>query len=208
MLYFGNPCSDEIINWMGKGVLGLIDTPIQGKLGRVNQAHSVGSTWCADNGAFSRRWNSRDWWEWLTHPNQIKHQETCAFAVAPDVVGDARSTNLLAEEWLPKIQNLGYPTAYVAQDGLGVSESVPWGTFDVLFLGGSTEFKLGPVARSLVAEARDRGLGAHMGRVNSKKRLLYARDIGCTSADGTFLTFGPEINLHRVLVWLLALEGL
>jgi hypothetical protein len=41
----------------------------------------------------------------------------------------------------------------------------------------------------------------HCGRVNSWKRLAYAESIGCTSADGTYLTFGPEINLPKLLGW-------
>jgi hypothetical protein len=38
-----------------------------------------------------------------------------------------------------------------------------------------------------------------MGRVNSLKQLRYARDIGCASADGTFITFAPDTNLRRCL---------
>jgi hypothetical protein len=42
---------------------------------------------------------------------------------------------------------------------------VPWDAFDVLFLGGTTDWKLGPAAADLTAEARRRGLVVHMGRV-------------------------------------------
>lgn len=96
----------------------------------------------------------------------------------------------------------------MAQDGLTI-ETCPWGEFDVLFLGGSTEWKLGPEARELTAEARRRGLPVHMGRVNSFKRLAYAEAIGCTSADGTFLTFAPQENLRRLAGWFdkLAAQG-
>lgn len=44
----------------------------------------------------------------------------------------------------------------------------------------------------------------HMGRVNSKKRLDTARAMGCDSVDGTYLTFGPDTNLPRLLSWLAA----
>jgi hypothetical protein len=40
-----------------------------------------------------------------------------------------------------------------------------------------------------------------MGRVNSQKRFSYAQSIGCDSADGTFLAFGPTQNLPRLLSW-------
>ena len=78
---------------------------------------------------------------------------------------------------------------------------MPWDDFDVLFLGGDTAWKLGPAARQLAAEARQRGKGVHMGRVNSLKRYRYADAIGCTSADGTFLRFGPDIRLPELLSW-------
>lgn len=42
----------------------------------------------------------------------------------------------------------------------------------------------------------------HMGRVNSERRLRYADAIGCDSADGTYLAFGPDVNLPDVLAWL------
>ena len=41
-----------------------------------------------------------------------------------------------------------------------------------------------------------------MGRVNSERRYRYAADIGCDSADGTYLTFGPDQNLPRLMAWI------
>lgn len=45
-----------------------------------------------------------------------------------------------------------------------------------------------------------------MGRVNSFRRLRYAQDIGCNSADGTFLAFaaraGADMAVRRLLAWL------
>lgn len=41
-----------------------------------------------------------------------------------------------------------------------------------------------------------------MGRVNSEKRLRYAKFIGCDTADGTYLRHGPAKNLPNVLAWL------
>jgi hypothetical protein len=90
--------------------------------------------------------------------------------------------------------------AFVAQDGLE-SLTVPWDDFDVLFIGGTTEWKLGPQARALVADAKARGKWVHMGRVNSERRYRYAHAIGCDSVDGTYLTFGPDENLPKLLRW-------
>jgi hypothetical protein len=41
-----------------------------------------------------------------------------------------------------------------------------------------------------------------MGRVNSERRYRYAYAIGCDTADGTFLTFGPDTNIRRLRAWL------
>jgi hypothetical protein len=64
-----------------------------------------------------------------------------------------------------------------------------------------TEWKLGPAARALTDSAIAHGLPVHMGRVSSEKRYEYARALGCSSVDGTFLTFGPDRRLPEVLAW-------
>ena len=56
------------------------------------------------------------------------------------------------------------------------------------------------------AEAKRRGKHVHMGRVNSLTRLRYADHIGCDSADGTYLVFGPDVNLPKLLDWLTAVN--
>ena len=193
MLYFANPCTPKVQAAMLDGLLGYIDTPAQGN------ARPDGVVWCADNGCFGKGYpGSGAWWEWLER--NAPAADSCAFATAPDVVGDAAATLALSLPWLPKIRALGYPAALVAQDGLEALP-VPWDAFDVLFVGGSTEWKLGRHARRLIREARARGKWVHMGRVNSARRYRYADHIGCDSADGTYLTFGPDVNLPRLLSW-------
>lgn len=117
------------------------------------------------------------------------------------MVGDAAATLDRSAPWLPRIRALGYLVAYVAQDGIEDTPP-PWDLLDVVFIGGTDTFKLGPVARALVAEAKARGKGAHLGRCNSRRRWLYAEAIGCDSADGTFLRFGPITNLPRMFAWM------
>lgn len=192
MRYLANPCSPAVIGHMEAGALGFIATPAQGN------RRPPGVAWCADNGCFSDRWDETRWWSFLVA--NADAASDCLFAVAPDVVGNAEATLAKSEPWLPKIRALGYPAALVAQDGLE-DLPVPWASFDCLFIGGTTEWKLGPEARALVAEAKLHGKWVHMGRVNSERRWLYAEAIGCDSADGTFLTFGPDVNLPRLLAW-------
>lgn len=173
----------------------MIATPKQGN--RLPDA----VTWCADNGCYGKGYPGDDkWLAWLD-TYTAEQRERCLFATAPDVVGDAVATLARSAVWLPRIRALGYPAALVAQNGLE-SLDVPWDTFDVLFIGGDTAWKLGPDARVLVAEAKARGKWVHMGRVNSERRMRYADAIGCDSADGTYLAFGPDINLPAVLAWL------
>lgn len=191
MLYLANPCSDPLVlDAMRRRQIGYIDTPRQGNI------RPAGVLWCADNGAFSDTFDPGVWWSWLSRQDP----DGCMFAVAPDVVADAAATLARSAPWLSRIRDLGFPVAYVGQDGADVTPP-PWPAIDVLFLGGSTQWKLGPAARDLAADAHTRGIPVHMGRVNSERRWAYARQIGCSSADGTILTRGPAVNLRRVLSW-------
>jgi hypothetical protein len=131
----------------------------------------------------------------------------CLFAAAPDILGDAAATLRRSRYMLPLIREIaGLPAALVAQDGLEDLD-VPWEDFDVLFLGGSTGWKLGPAAAALTAEAHHRGKLVHMGRVNTRQRLRYAAHIGCDSADGTGMTRAPDKNLTQMLGWLREIHG-
>ena len=177
---------------MRDGLLGYIDTPAQGN------KRPEGVAWAADNGCFSDKWDEVKWWRFLN--DNAHHADTCLFAVAPDVVADAAATLVRSAPWLPRIRALGYPAAFVAQDGLEDLD-VPWESFDVLFIGGTTAWKLGRHARAIAAEAKARGKWVHMGRVNSQQRYRYAHMIGCDSVDGTFLTFGPDVLLPELLSW-------
>lgn len=199
MIYFGNPCgSSAVLGAMSRGKLGFIATPAQ------SNPRPAGVRWCADNGCFSDRY--RGDWEftvWLAGQRGI---DDCEFAVAPDVVGDAERTLARSRPLLTVIRGMGYRVALVAQDGLEQLR-IPWDRFDALFIGGSTEWKLGAGARAIAREASLRCKWVHMGRVNSRERLRYAATIGCDSADGTLLTFGPDLHIGRLLGWLKELNG-
>lgn len=190
--YFGNPSTPKVRGAMTAGLIDCIVTPKQGN--KIPE----GAWICADNGVYGKGYPGDDaWWAWL----QTLPAERCRFAVAPDVVGDAAATLERSAPWLSRIRSLGIPAAFVAQDGQE-SLPVPWDEFDVLFIGGSTEWKLGRHVRDLVREAKSHGKWVHMGRVNSERRMRYASAIGCDSADGTYLAFGPDVNLPDVLAWL------
>lgn len=193
MLYLATASTSQVRDAMATGLLGQLRQP--------NCGHTVvpGTRWAADNGAFSqtRTFDPDRWFRWLIG----QPTEGCIFAVVPDVVGDHSATLALWQHWAPVVRDLlGHRPAFVLQDGCG-PDDMPDDT-DCVFIGGSTDYKLGPIARSCVAEAKRRGWWVHMGRVNSLRRVRIAADWGCDSVDGTFLAFGPDVNLPRLLSWL------
>lgn len=193
MRFYANPCSsDAVIAAMIAGHIDYIDTPAQGN------RRPAGVAWIADNGCYSDKFDEAKWWNFLT--KNAYAAADCMFATAPDVVGDAAATLERSTPWLAKIRELGYPVAFVAQNGFADTD-VPWDSFQVLFLGGDDAFKLGPEGRAAVREAKARGKWVHCGRVNSEKRWRYMDAIGVDSCDGTFLRFGPDVNLPKLLAW-------
>lgn len=162
---------------------------------RMGQKPPEGQVWAADNGRFSAPQNYSDekYLEWLAR----MPAESCLFATAPDVVGNAGATLAMSNPMLRRIREAGYKVALVAQDGLeGMMEFILWDDIDCLFIGGTTKWKLGEGARVVAAEAKRRGKWVHMGRVNSLRRMRYAETIGCDSADGTVLKHDPNRAVH------------
>jgi hypothetical protein len=203
MIYLATPCTRLAREQMSSGVLGCIITPAQGN--RL----PPDAPWIADNGRGPGNSGQpgagypghRAYLQWLSRMS-AQGGGRCLFAVAPDVLEDAPGTIAASAPFVYRIRAwFGLPVAFVAQDGLERLD-IPWTWLDVLFIGGSTSWKLGPAARALAAEAKARGKHVHMGRVNSLRRLRYAAAIGCDSADGTFLSFGPDRRLPELLGWL------
>ena len=196
MLYLGTPSGPDVRAAMSAGLIGCMTTPAQGNV------IPDGAMYACDNGKFGKGWPGADaWYDWLERTVDRYSPDHCLWAVAPDVPFDAAGTLAESLPWLARIRALGIPAAFAAQDGCD-QLGVPWDDFDVLFLAGSTEWKTGPVAEALAREAKARGKGVHMGRVNSRRRLQTAEWFGCDSADGTYLAFGPDKNLARMRGWL------
>jgi hypothetical protein len=194
MIYFGNASGGATRDAMTTGELGMMATPAEGK------SPAFAKVWAADNGCFGKGYpGDAGYLAWLGKHSE--HAPRCMFATAPDVVGDAAATLERSAPFYAPIRALGYPVALVAQDGLTPGR-VPWADIDALFIGGSTDWKLGAAARLLITEAKARGLFVHIGRVNSHRRMRYAQFVGADSVDGTFLTFGPEKNLPKLRGWL------
>ncbi|MFE9812716.1 hypothetical protein [Streptomyces sp. NPDC005548] len=169
-------------------------TPAQGNL------IPPGTHYACDNGKFGKGWPGTDaWFAWLRATIQRYEPDLCLLAVAPDVPMDAAATLAESLPRLGRIRSLGIPVAFATQNGSEQDGLIPWNTIDVLFLAGSTEWKTSPAAHRLAQQAHARGLAVHIGRVNSRRRPRIAHAYGCTTANGTYLAFGPDTNLPRLL---------
>lgn len=192
MIYLSGGVADALY---GYDDIGFMLTPMMGNAPDLSR-----TLWGADTGCFAspHKFSLDTYLCWLQKRLPFAH--TCLFATAPDVVGDAAATLVRAYPVLPQIRNLGYKASLVGQDGMCASE-LDWDAFDCLFLGGSTEWKLG-AGIALGEEAKRRGKWVHVGRVNSKKRLHLMAERGFDSADGTYICFGPDQNVPKLLRWM------
>ena len=156
--------------------------------------------WAADNGCFSNRWQSDQWLKWLS---SIPNTSSALFATVPDVVCDYRATLFRWSLYWQQVKELGFKTAFVLQDDATL-KTMPINDMDVLFIGGSTEYKLSREAREIVEHCQNLGKWIHMGRVNTKGRIQIAYEWGCDSVDGTFLAFAPDANTERLIRYMKA----
>jgi len=105
------------------------------------------------------------------------------------------------------VRHAGLPVALVAQDGMEAMANVDeqLAACDVLFLGGSTEWKCSPAGGLLVARwAREAGKATHAGRVNSKRRYQLMSAALIDSADGNMLAHGGDRNVRFLYRWFTA----
>jgi hypothetical protein len=122
------------------------------------------------------------------------------FVTAPDVVADAAATCARWPFWSRLIRGLGWPPAFVAQDGL-TADRVPWPELGALFIGGSTAYKESTAARDLCGVAQARGVWVHWGRVNGRRRYELAKLAGANSIDGSGFSLYPDTNIPKISEW-------
>lgn len=167
--------------------------------------------WAMDNGAFGGAFDAG---QFVTMLEAFAGEPGCLFVATPDVIyksgiGDAAATLRKWPFWARLIRGLGFPPAFVAQDGL-THQRVPWTELEAggaLFVGGSTTFKEGPLARSLMGYAKARGIWVHVGRVNGQRRYRMMVDAGADSIDGTGFSRHPDTNIPLVDEWQRAHEA-
>ena len=198
LLILVSGASKTVRAWAGHKNLGCLLTP------QTGNKPPVDLKWAADNAAYSN-WCKK---KFVAMLEKISKAENPPMWVAcPDVVGNARATHKLFREWEPVIRSkYGLKVALVLQNGQE-SIGVPWQDIDAIFIGGDDAFKYSKHVAYLVKKARALGLEAHMGRVNSEKRIEYARRIGCTSVDGTGFSMFPDRRIPSFLRLLETQQG-
>lgn len=164
----------------------------------------AGITWAADNDCFQGLDEKR----YVAMLDRITGLAGCKFVTVPDVVGDAYETRVMFDVWAPELEARGLPVGYVLQDGSG-EVGVPWDRIDALFIGGSTEYKLGPEAAEFAREAKRLGKWVHWGRVNTLKRIRYIAELGAVdSIDGSKWARWRKTYLDTGLRWVRESEAL
>lgn len=192
MLIFVSGATKTMQKYKGHPNLGAFLTPRTGNSSKTRE----GFTWAVDNAAF----NNFDEKKFLSMLEKIKGQD-CKFVACPDKVGDGVETLKMFYKWHQIIKSYDLPIAFVLQDGIKVSD-VPFDFIQAIFIGGTTEYKLGKEVIEICKQAKKLNKWIHMGRVNSNKRLQYAMDIGCDSVDGSGYSMFPDKKIPYALKFL------
>jgi hypothetical protein len=172
--------------------IGFMATPITG----INLVKD-GRPWAGDNGAFTGSFDEDRFFGFLDKMTEYK--DTCLFITCPDKLEDPVETTNLYKKYSWQIKELGYPVAFVCQDG---QENYEIPECDAIFIGGSTEWKLGKGADACINAAKERGLWVHVGRVNTRRRIIHFKLRGVDSVDGTCIAFGPDVNIPKIERWM------
>lgn len=155
-----------------------------------------GIPWACDNNAYTKGFQATKLIEYLER--LIPHRKTCMFVVVPDSVGNWCETNDRFRWVAWKIKALEYPIAYVAQDGCENQHWPP--SFDVLFVGGTTEWKLSENAIWCIKKAQRMKRGIHIGRINTWKRYKHFRLLEGSeefTCDGTKIRYERKKTLNE-----------
>ena len=120
-----------------------------------------------DNGCFSK-FNKKTWFRLVAEAKEQELVNQPKFVCAPDIVGDARRTLELFDQFYDDISPL--PVCLVLQDGIG-NFTIDWNRVDAVFVGGSDAFKVSNEAINACRVAKMLGKWVHVGRVNTAQRV-------------------------------------
>lgn len=159
----------------------------------------TGRPWASDCDVLSR--HGYDEAAYFKHLIRMQpFHATCRFVVVPDLPGNGEATHAMFPYLARELADSGFPLAYVLQDGCETLD-FPLGC-DVAFLGGTDPWREAWGA-TLLARARAEGLGTHVGRVNSQRRVQALALTACDGADGTYVGFrGLKRGISEIGQWL------
>lgn len=148
-----------------------------------------------DNGAFGHDddWQETAWFELMDWA--LLSGQNPLWCLVPDVVGDRIRTLRRWEMYFPRAEKYGWPLAFAVQDGMS-PEDVP-GSADVIFVGGTTEWKWKTMPMWCREFPR-----VHIGRVNTYRRLWDCHDAGAESVDGTGWMRGDQVQYRGLRAYL------
>jgi hypothetical protein len=169
----------------------------QGKFGSLGHLYSIGGSlrgpyphlpYALDNGRFpawssGKEWSEAEYFDLLakvrTAYSENGHQKPL-WALVPDVVADKDATMAEWDKWASVVRHElpGVCLAFAAQDGM-TPDDVP-ADAEVVFLGGSDDFKRPAIAEWCKVFPR-----VHVGRINTYKWLVHCYESGAESCDGT-----------------------
>jgi len=176
-------------NNTGRAVVMLSDS-YPGRIGNLHTPDSIRKPkpvpFALDNGVYGAWSNGREW-------DEVKYYKAldfydpleCRWTVVPDWVADKKLTLKKWDEHSDRIRQKGFTLAFAVQDGMS-PDDVP-DDADVIFVGGSTEWKW----RTLPIWGREFER-VHAARVNTYRLLWMADDCGVESCDGTGFTRGDQ----------------
>lgn len=136
---------------------------------------------------------------------QVYKDTNPKFVAVPDVVANHNKTLLNFYKWKDEIESFGYPLGFVCQNGMKPKD-IPEEA-SAIFMGGDNDFKLGSTAIDIIDEAKQKGLWVHIGRVNSKKRIRFAKSVNADSFDGSSYARFVEIKTIPHLEYLKELNN-
>lgn len=165
-------------------------------------------SWVLDNNVYAETFNGGkmdgrwDWDAWDRKIELIEERDLYPdFAVLPDVIGNAEQSFLQTEYYFQRLicgchhEAEALAHAFVVQDGMmphtigaWLDEWQDW--IQVLFLGGSDDFKA--TAPAWAAFAHSRGMSLHYGRAGTPAKVRHAIDSGADSLDSAFPLWKQE----------------
>jgi hypothetical protein len=144
-----------------------------------------GFRYALDNGAWGAHQRGESWCEGPFVEAVARLGADADWVVAPDIVAGGRASLERSKVWLPRLLDVAPVVLVAVQDGMVPADIEPLlGERVGLFVGGSTEWKLATL-RTWCGLARGRGAWAHVGRVNSVRRINRCLAAGATSFDGS-----------------------